>query len=230
MNLTSAEIVADALQIAKCPGFTTQGGRAMNFVLDDLSLHRNLKANLVTSPIVVPANSNGPFILETQYLRTYDMFYLVDGDPYFLNATSLKQYDSENQLSGTSNYPYEWATDLSQVSYGNPGLMYIYPASTSGVTLTHRYYLRQYGISSPETSNLVPWFQDQDYLVTAIAARMMRITDDQRYMQFMAEAEKMLQLHLMTEGDEQQVVKEVILDPRRFRVMGNNRPTKLDPY
>jgi hypothetical protein len=42
--------------------------------------------------------------------------------------------------------------------------------------------------------------------------------------------DKMLEAHLLTEGDEQQVVKEVQLDPRRFRIGGSNRPTKLDPW
>ena len=41
--ITSAQIVAEALAIAKCPGFTAQGGRALNLVLNDLVLHRDLK-------------------------------------------------------------------------------------------------------------------------------------------------------------------------------------------
>lgn len=229
-SYTAAQIIADALAIAKCPGYTAQGGRALNLTLDDLVLHRNLKVNLITSSIVVPPNSNGPFNLEANYLRTYDMFYLVTGDPYFLNPTSLKEFDSENQLSGTSNYPYEWASDLSAVATGGVGKLYIYPASTSGVTLTHRYYLEQEPIVSPETSSVIPWFPDQDYLIQAVAMRMMRITDDQRYDTWTMHCDKMLETHLMTEGDEQQVVKEVILDPRRFRVGPSSRPTKLDPY
>jgi hypothetical protein len=44
------------------------------------------------------------------------------------------------------------------------------------------------------------------------------------------DCENMIRQHLLTEGDEQQVVKEVILDPRRFRTGGSLRPTKLSPY
>ena len=59
---------------------------------------------------------------------------------------------------------------------------------------------------------------------------MMKITDDDRYGQFVAVGEQLLMKHLLTEGDEQQVVKSVQLDPRRFKVGGSNRPTKLDPW
>lgn len=228
--LTAAQIVADALQIAKCPGFTAQGGRALNLVLDDLAQHRNLKVNLVTSTIALAANSNGPFPLEADYLRTYDLFYLIDGDPYFLEPCSLRQYDAEPQQSGLSNYPYEFATDLSEVATGGLGKMYVYPKTPTPYTLTHRYYLKQPQIASPETSATVPWFEDQDYLMAATAMRMMRITDDARYDKWEADSEAMLRKHLMTEGDEQQVVKEVKLDPRRFHVGGRVKPTKLDPW
>lgn len=230
MAITAAQIVADACAIAKCPGFTAQGGRSLNLVLSDLVLHRNLKVNLVTSSINVIANSNGPFNLESNYLRTYDLFYLIDDQPYFLQPSNRAQFDSEPDKSTTSNYPYEWATDLSPVASGGVGLLYIYPQSNQNLTLTHRYFVQQADITTPETSSTVPWFSDQDYLVTATAARLMRMTDDSRYEKFVNDCEKMLQLHLMTEGDEQQVVKEVKLDPRRFRTAGAIKPTKLDPW
>ena len=228
--ITAKQIVADACMIAKCPGFLAQGGRQLNFVLSDLVLHRNLKVNLVTDYITVTANNNGPFTLEANYLRTYDLWYNVNGEPFFLYPCSLKEFDSEERQSGLSNYPYEWASDLSPVAAGNPGLLYVYPQSNTGVTLTHRYYLKQPDITAPETSSTIPWFEDQDYLMMATAMRLMRMTDDDRYQQFVVDCEKLLEKHLLTEGDEQQVVKEVILDPRRFHVGGSNRPTKLDPW
>ena len=90
--------------------------------------------------------------------------------------------------------------------------------------------MRQNPITTPETSAIIPWFSDQDYLIEATAMRMMRITDDSRYNAWVQMCDKMLESHLLTEGDEQQVVKEVQLDPRRFRIGGSNRPTKLDPW
>jgi hypothetical protein len=230
MAISAATIVADALAIAKCPGFTSQGGRALNLVLSDLVLHRNLKVNLVSTTINVTANSNGPFNLEPDYLRTYELLYYINDQPYFLNPSNRQQFDSEPNKSTTSNYPYEWASDLSPVASGGLGLLYIYPQSNQNLTLQHRYMVQRPDITAPETSATTPWFSDQDYLIQATATRMMRITDDSRYSTFDAMCEKMLETHLMTEGDEQQVVKSVQLDPRRFRVGGGSKPTKTEPW
>jgi hypothetical protein len=60
--------------------------------------------------------------------------------------------------------------------------------------------------------------------------RLMKITDDARYDKFRLDAEDMLRTHLIMEGDEQQVVKEVRLDPQRFHMNRSLRPTKLNPY
>ena len=226
MTLTAAQIVTDACQIAKCPGYTAQGGRALNLVLADLQLHRNLKANLTTAFASLPAGTNGPLTLEVDYLRTYDLFYVLAGETYFLMPGSLREYDADVTSQQGGGQPYEWASDLSV----SPGLLYIYPQSTKAVTLTHRYYNRETDIVAPESSAVVPWFADQDYLIQATAARLMRITDDDRYQACMADCEKLLQIHLLTEGDEQQVVKEVQLDPRRFRIRGGSRPTKDNPW
>lgn len=230
MAIVAQNIIDDALSIAKCPGFRAQGGRALNLVLRDLVEHRNLKVNLVSSTIPVVANSNGPFNLELNYLRTYELMYLINDQPYFLQPSSRAQFDSEPNKSTTSNYPYEWATDLSPVATGQPALLYIYPQSNTGLTLTHRYFIDRPDIPTPETSKVIPWFTDQDYLITATAARMMRVTDDARWASFVAMGDKLLEAHLLTEGDEQQVVKEVKLDPRRFRVAGSLSPTKIEPY
>lgn len=230
MPLSAAQIVTDACMIAKCPGFTAQGGRALNLALNDLALHRNLKANLFTQTITVGANTNGPFNLESNYGRAYDVFYLVSDEPFFLAPMSLAQYDAEPSKTTVSNYPDSWATDLSGVPTGSLGLLYIYPQSNTGLTLTHRYFGKRTDITTPESSSTVPWFEDQDYLIRATAMRLMLITDDARKEQFEKDCEDMLRIHLMTEGDEQQVVKSIQLDPRRFRVAGGLRPTKLNPW
>ena len=44
------------------------------------------------------------------------------------------------------------------------------------------------------------------------------------------DAEDMLRLHLIMDGDEQQVVHEIGLDPRRFRINNKVRPIKLNPF
>lgn len=230
MTYSAQTIVTDALAIAKCGGLLTQGGRALNLVLDDLVLHRNLKVNCVTQTLNVVANSNGPFNLEANYLRTYDLFYLINDQPYFLYPSNRQEFDSEPNKSTTSNYPYQWTSDLSLVPTTGIGLLYIYPQSNQNLSLTHRYMVRRDPITNPQSSSEVPWFSDQDYLIQATAMRMMRITDDTRYERFSKDCEDMLRLHLMTEGDEWQVVKSVQLDPRRFRTGGFLRPTKTEPF
>ncbi|OYV48237.1 MAG: hypothetical protein B7X10_03370 [Burkholderiales bacterium 21-58-4] len=230
MPLTAAQIVTDACQIAKCPGYTAQAGRALNLTLADLVMHRNLKVNLITQSLILQPASNGPWNLEANYLRTYDLWFNLNGEPYFLNPSSLREFDSEVQQAALESYPYEWATDLSPVGSGGVGLLYTYPQANTQLTLTHRYYTSQADIVNPATSATVPWFSDQDYLIHMTACRLMKITDDDRYAEFVANGEQLLLKHLMTEGDEQQVVKSVQLDPRRFKVGGGNRPTKLDPW
>lgn len=228
MPLTASQIVSYALQIAKCPGFTSQGGQSLNLVLQDLWLIRDLKVNRVTSQIVVQANSNGPFNLESNYARTYDLFFSQNNLPYFLHPISMEEYDQEFKDPSIANYPYEFATDLSPVASGGVGLLYIYPQSSGQITLTHRYMVRQPDIVAPETSSTVPWFDHTDYLVHATAARLMRITDDDRLDRFLAESEKMLLPYLINaDGDEQKVVKSVSLDPRRFHTNRVLKPTKI---
>jgi hypothetical protein len=224
--LTCQQIVSLATQIAKAPGFTSQAGQFLNHVLNDLVLHRDLKINRVTTSVVAQAGSNGPFALASSYLRTYDLFFTLNGMPYFLTPASQEQFDAEFKDPSVANYPYEFATDLSPQALQQPGLLYIYPQSTSQLTLTHRYMVNRSDIHAPELSQAIPWFPDQDYLVKATALRLMDITDDDRRDKFKVDAEDMLRTHLIMEGDEQRVVKEVRLDPRRFRSTRGMRSTK----
>ena len=231
--LTAAQIVTKACAIAKAPGFTAQGGQDLNLVLNDLVLHRDLKINRYSGSISVTSGSTGPFNLPADYLRTYDLFYDIDGQRYFLRPVSTEQMDAEFHSAGVANYPYEYQTDLQpQAATPDTGiaLIYIYPQTNSALTLTHRYMIRRADISTPASSSSIPWFPDADYLIHATAVRLMKLTDDARYDKYNTDAENMLRTHLIMEGDEQQVVKEVRLDPRRFRVHGRLRATKVQGY
>jgi len=230
MPLTSAQIVVASCSVAKCPGFIVQGGQYLNLVLKDLWLHRDLKVNRVTQTINVVANSNGPFNLEADYQRTYDMFYSQNNLPYFLHPVGMDEYDAEFKDPSISNYPYEYATDLStqaQLASGTAGQVYIYPQSSGLIQITHRYMVKQPEIASPETSSTVPWFEDQDYLIKATARRLFDITDDQRADKFDADLDRMLHTHLIMQGDDQGVVMQVKLDPRRFHTARALKPTKV---
>lgn len=229
--LQAQQIVQMACSICKCPGFTQQGGLFLNMTLEDLWLHRDLKINRVTESIPVQANNFGPFTLPLNYLRTYDLFFSQNNLPYFLNPISTEQYDQEFKDPSIANYPYEFMTILvdetTAQSQGSAGQLFIYPQSSGAITLTHRYMVKQPDINAPETSTVIPWFPDQDYLITATASRLMQITDDTRRDKFLADCERMLRIHLIMEGDEQQVVKSVRLDPRRFHSNRSLKPTKI---
>jgi hypothetical protein len=229
--ISASQIVTDACAIAKCPGFTQLGGRCLNLVLNDLVLHRDLKMLRKTETINVVVGSNGPFALPADYLRTYDLFYTVNNFPYFLYPMSQEQYDQLFKDPSIANYPYSYATDLSATQTpGSHGSIFIYPQSTSPLGMTHRYMVNMPDLVAPETSSSVPWFPDQDYLVHAVATRLMKTTDDSRLERFIKDGEDMLRTHLIMEGDEQKVVKEVRLDPQRFHLNRSLRPTKLNPY
>ena len=228
--LTAAQIVADACTIAKAPGFTAIGGRQLNLVLNDLVLHRDLKVNRKMSTFTAQAGSNGPFALGSDYLRTYDMFFEVNNFPYFLFPMGQDQFDALFKDPSIANYPYAYATDLGSSATQSAVSVLIYPQSNSQLTISHRYMVNRPDLPTPESSAVIPWFQDQDYLVHATATRIMKITDDQRWPTFVKQGEDMLQTHLIMDGDEQQVVKSIKLDPQRFHVNRALRPTKLNPY
>lgn len=235
MPLTAAQVVARACDIAKTPGWIVQAGQFLNLTLKDLWLHRDLKVNLKTQTIAI-GTSTGPYNLEPDYQRTYDLFYLQNGLPYFLKPGTLAFFDMQFVSSGISNYPYLYATDLSSAAIvastvglvTGGGQIYVYPQSSAAITLTHRYMQQQAEISAPETSTVIPWFSDQDYLITATARRLMQVSDDARLQSFIENEGAMLRMHLiMAADDEQQIVKRVELDPWTFRGRRSSRPTKV---
>jgi hypothetical protein len=228
MAMTIAEICSLARQIAKAPaGYTVQSGQFYNLVCRDLLWHRDLRMNLQMETIAVPANSNGPFAGASNYLRTYDMWYLINGQPFFMDPVELSKYDTELQAPQLSDFPYEFAVDSSPQAQQLPQLIYIYPQANTPLSVTHRYFGTQPEILNPESNNSVPWFDDQDYLVHATAQKLMALTDDTRYLEFMKVGEQMLRKHLIMEGDKSNLTARIKLDPQLYRRTRSSRPTKL---
>jgi len=232
--LTAQQLCVLGSRIGKGPGFLSQAGQFLQTILNELVQHRDLKVNRVTTTITVQANSNGPFNLALDYLRTYDLFFQQNNLPYFLHPIGMYDYDAEFKDPSIANYPYEYATDLSmqifpaQSSPGTSGQLFIYPQSSGIIVLTHRYMQWRAELASPlEQNTNVPWFIDQDYLIHSIARDVMALSGDERHKEFMELCENKLRKHLIMEGDEQPVVKQVRLDPRRFRTNRYLRPTKV---
>lgn len=225
-------------------------GQNLNLVLEELVLIRELKINRVTTTITAATGTYGPFALEADYLKTYDLFYLLpsagglpaSSQTLFLNPVTMEQFDAEFKSPTQTNYPYEFATDLStdaQTWSGTPagtgtltsaGGLYIYPASNGSLTLTHRYMKKQPLYSLPNVNPLEPWFPYSDYLITATAAKMCRNTGDDRWTTMWEQSEQMLRPYLVQSGDEQQTVQNVRLDPRHYRFNRGVKPTKAAPF
>lgn len=228
--LTSANIVTLALQVSKCPGFTQQGGQMLNLVLNDLCQHRFLKMLRKQTTISITAGVNGPFALPTDYYRVYDFFYTVNNFPYKLNPMSQEQYDVLFKDPSIASYPSWYTTDLTGQQTQSAPSVYVYPQTTTTISATMRYMVNMPDITTPESSSTVPWFPDQDYLMHATAMRLMKITDDPRYPTFVQAGDDMLRQHLIIEGDEEQVVKAIRLNPQQFRLNRALRPTKVQPF
>lgn len=232
-------------------GMVGLAGQYLTGVLEELVLIRDLKMNRVTTTITVSPGTYGPFALEADYLRTYDIFYQIPamgggGAPssqtLFLNPITMEQFDAEFKSPTQTSYPYEWASDTStdaqtwsgtttgSGSMTSAGGLYIYPASNGVLTLNHRYMKKQPDYATPQLSQLEPWFPYSDYLITATAAKMCRQTGDDRWAALWEQAENMLRPFLIQQGDEQETVQAVRLDPRHFRISRNLRPVKIYPY
>jgi len=231
-------------------GMVQIAGQFLNLVLEDLKLNKDLKVNRVTQSVTVSAGIYGPFALEADYLRTYDLWYPLPTSgggtssslTQFLVPITMEQFDAEFKSPSISNYPYEFATDTStdaQVwSGGSPGVgtltsagqFFIYPQTSGSITLTHRYMRNQPDIVNPSGSAQTPWFPFTQYLIHATAAHMMGVTGDDREAQFLRECDEMLRPHLIMEGDEQQAVKNIRLDPRHWKFNRGLKPTKAQPY
>lgn len=221
-------------------GMVAIAGQYLNLVLEELKLIRNLQVNRVTQSLTVQPGIYGPFNLESDFLRTYDMFYplptsgggTASSMTQFLVPITMEQFDAEFKSPSISNYPYEYATDLStqaKTASASAGQFVIYPQTSGQIVLTHRYMKNQPDLINPSTSAETPWFAFTDYLIKATAGRMMGLTGDDRQSQYLAEAENMLRPYLIQEGDEQQAVHNIRLDPRHFKVKTGLKPTKASP-
>jgi hypothetical protein len=216
--LQATQIVSLAAQVANVPGFTAQAGQLLNMILSDLceTYDFDLAKKTVTINLGV---SSGPYPLPADYLRALrdDIFYTFNGVPYPLVPVDLSEWDSYPQQAGFNAYPTAYATDMSQ----SPPVLYVWPSANGQLPLTIRYYSQMPDIAQPETSSVVPWFPNQDYLITRLAGELMRISDDDRYEAFLgsgdAGAQGILRRYLELKDDSETRSKRVTLDKRFFR-------------
>lgn len=203
MPLFASDIVTQACQIAKCPGFTTQAQIQLNLILEDIAENYDSPASAYTftSFPISPNGGNGtgnaqsigtnwyllklptssvPVQSNARYLRTHSVFYSVSGAIFYLNQIPLEDYDRLFQGPGISNYPYSYVVDTT----GDPNLatvqMAFYPPPNTNLTLTIRNQYRPNDIAVGAFASTVPWFPNQSLLLRMLTLRMFEYTGDRR--------------------------------------------------
>lgn len=192
MPQTAQQIVTLACQIAKGPGFISQGGQFLNATLQDLCQDYDLEVALGINNFSFNSATGqgaGPYTLPVDYLRTRvqdgkdEFFYTINGQPYPLIQCTLTEFDWMVQTPGFTNFPYYYATDLTT----SPPTMKVWPPANGSYPCVQRYFRLMPDIVTPETSNVVPWFGNSEILLTSVAGRLMAITGDDRYEAYMSE-------------------------------------------
>lgn len=165
------------------------------------------------------------------YLRTKEVFYSVSGTIFYLSQLGLPNYDKLFQGPGISNYPYWYSVNTQGEGDAQTiPQMAFYPPPNLALSLTVRLQYLPPDIATPASSSAVPWFRDQQYLYTQIAAEIMGLTGDTRRDQFRRDASEMLNAYLKMIDDKENFANTVIKDPNRFRNVSALRPTKTTGF
>lgn len=233
MARTAQQIITLACQMARVPGFTSQAGDLLNVILSDLCQTYDLElargqATITLSSTATPTASNpniqgasGPYNLAADYLRAKprDVFWFNQGVPMYLKPIDLQELDAAIQQAGFQSYPHLFATDVSV----SPPQAYVWPPSSGAYTLFYRYFRQMPDIATPESSTTVPWFPNQQYLITRLAGELMRLSDDSRSADFLGDepehpegAQAILRRYLQLKDDSTDRSKTVQQDARRF--------------
>jgi hypothetical protein len=221
MALQAQQLVALATQIAGAPGFSAQAGQLLNSILSELC--QDYDFDLARGATVISLSlGSGPYQLPADYLRADygDVFFTLFGVAYPLTAISLQEYDLLVQPPATSaSYPSMYATDLSLTDNVFPAL-FVWPPSSGSYPLTVRYRRQMPDITTPETSAVVPWFPNSNYLMTRLSGELMKIIDDTRADDFLGDkpngAQGILNRYLKLKDDKSNRAEFVKLDRRRF--------------
>jgi hypothetical protein len=204
--LTAAQIVAYALQIVKAPGYTTQAGDFLNARLAALARRYEFDILRKTATVnVVPGVQS--YALPLDYIRGKQVLYYIGGLPQNLTQMSLSDYNAANLGNTAMAYPRGWSSDPAQ----SPPMLYLYPMPNVSFPLTVDYMSQPPDIVTPATSSAIPWLPDPEFLITALAADLCKITDDSRAQALNAQAAAELQAFLKTQGDKEGYAERVKL-------------------
>lgn len=245
MPLTAAQIINLSCQAAGCPGYISQAGQLLNTILSDLCQTYDLDvarkttefnmnpALTVSAPTEFPnlLNGSGPYPMPADYLRSKygDVMWFLQGVPYVMIPIELYEFDASVQQAGLQAYPYWYSVDG---SISPPGMIFYPPPSGAFPTMV-RYQSQMPDIASPETSSVVPWFPNTQYLRTRLTGELFAITDDERAEAYLGDktplgAQSVLKRFLNLVNDKEDRTQMVKMDRRTFRPNNARLPvTKL---
>lgn len=117
-------------------------------------------------------------------------------------------------------------TASEQIIFQQPPLGYVWPPASGAYPAMVRYYRQTPPATAPDASNYTPWFPNSQYLITALAGRLMQVSGDDRWEAFLSEDEALhpggagviLRKYLNLKDDQSNRAKRVTLDRRRFGV------------
>lgn len=231
---TASQLVSLACQITKQLGFTTQCGQFMNMILADYaqtledldSIRQTTTINIGGTVSSGNGGAGAAYPLPANHLRTREVFYLVNGEPFYLNQIPLEDYDQLFVGPGVDNYPQSYAVQVETT----PHTLLFWPPPAIALAVTVRYQPQLGDIPNPESSTIIPWFANQRILLRDMCVDMLMMGDDTlRKQDLTKDVEDRMRKYLIMDDDKEGYARTVKLDRRMFRPRDNYPPSKLSP-
>jgi hypothetical protein len=239
--LTAAQIVDLSCQIAKCDGFTLQAINLLNQILLELSQDYDFDIIRKSFTFTFSTTANGlgyapgsgPNPMPSDFLRLHRKghFYDISGVKMRPTGVDQAEFDSYVQQAGLNSYPTRFYVNVAETPMG----LYVWPPASGAFAATVRYNPVMPDLPVPADAT-VPWFPNPNYLITRLSGELMRITNDDRLVEFLSDDEDrhpagagvILKRYMRMKDNPEQAAKMVMLDPRLFRGgWGELRNTKL---
>ena len=219
MPLTAAQICTRAAQIARVPGFLSQAGDSLNVVLQELAQDYDFALARQTyqfnfNPAQLNTSGQAYQDFPSNFLRAIrnECFYYISGVPYPMIPLDQSEFDMLVQQSGVSNFPIFFYVDMA----ASPPRAYFWMPPSGAYAVTVKFFAQMADIATPSTSATVPWFPNQNYLITRVAYELMKDADDERVSSYYTLCEDMLAKYLRMKDDKGDRAQTVELDRRRF--------------
>lgn len=225
---SAQQLVYLACQICNAPGRSVSAGQMLNLILADYAQTLDLDTIRLDGTLSIGPQATIPYFytLPVNYLRMADedITYNVSGEVFNPVQFSLRELDTAYTVSGISNYPTNWATDVSK----SPTKIAFYPPPSVPITINYRYRPSSLDITNPETSAGIPFFPNQLILLKELCVQVGDIAGGaDRSQRWEAEIKRRMEKYLMMDDDKEGYSAQVQLDRRYFRTSNKLPPSKV---